>query len=124
MNTQEILNLIEKNRMQYGYFGIRAMTRNPKTNEMPVAVVGGCVECSFVWDDRDYTDSTDEMLNGTSAIKIDVDADADVVGKAIKHLSEYTLDGEQVAFLASQTMEFGEDRNEIVMQSAIVLATW
>ena len=124
MNAQEILNIIEKNRMQYVYFGIRAMTRNPRTNEIPVAVVGDCIECSFVWDDRDYTDSTDEMLNGTSAIKIYVDADADAVGKAIKHLSEYTVDGEQVALLASQTMEFGKDRNEIVMQNAIVLATW
>ena len=125
MNAQEIQEIIENNRMQFGYFGIRAMTRNPKTDELSVAIVGEYVENSYDWSDRDYVDSTDDELGGTCAVGIDLDVEVEEVEEILNRFNGlYCSSGQQVALLACDHREYGDDHREIVMQNAVVLAAW
>jgi hypothetical protein len=98
----------------YSYFGIRA------TDE--VLTVGAHCQDSRVWDDGD---ATDETLDGASATKISLNDYTDTTIKtalaaALEANKPYRAAHHYI--IASDSMEYGEDTNEIILRDAVVVA--
>jgi hypothetical protein len=101
---------------EYERYGLRNQTRYyGKGRKLRV---GQIAPKSYRWDDGH---PTREQLSGTSAIEIRGAGDVD---RAVKMSEGYGSDGWQVALLGSNSWEGGEDRGEIVMHDAKVLAVW
>ncbi len=81
--------------------------------------VGDELAPSRVWVDGEVTD---EMLSGTSAIKIGFDPRPDLVERALKTASCYL--GDQIALVAGRILEEGVDEYEIIIESPAVIAVW
>jgi hypothetical protein len=123
MDAQEIKNILKENRNQYCYFGVRAMTVNPVTEEREVAVVGEQIADSYHWEDGE---STGESAGGVCALAIDADDDKAKIEDIIQNIMYYVADGcEQVVLIGSMRREYGMDPDEIILSSNdTILAVW
>lgn len=134
MNAQNIFETITQycsyGNRKYTRFGLRVMTDNPVTGESFVPIVGEMVENSFDWCDGGYTGNE---LDGTSAVKIMFDMDADEefnteiemkINRALERVEDYAYNGKSIVLLGSNEDEEGNDPAEILMMDAVVLATW
>lgn len=113
----------------YNAYGIRVIE-----NAAGVLTVGDYVPDSYAWDyelDCSTRETTGETLDGACAIKVDcdrVDFDddeniAEVLEKAIKESKKAGYYGEQVLLIGGKDgYEYGEDRHEIIIPNACVLA--
>ena len=120
MTANEIAEVIENNKMNYNYFGIRSITKNPITHEYDYLHLGDEPSYSYSWDDGNPTDN---QLNGTCALNIGIDASADEIAAAINELRIYRP--KQIVLLGSNDIEYGQDNHEIVMRGNVnVLAEW
>ena len=121
MNAKQIKKIIENNKYEYNYFGLRAMTRDPMTGKYPKQLgVGDETDNSYAWEDGE---PTEDELNGTCALGIDRDAEADEIEAAIKNLRMY--DAKQVVLIGSRYQDYGSDEGEVIMSGwPTVLATW
>ncbi len=117
MNANIILDTINSNKENFEYFGIRAMTMNPTTNEYEIAEVGKSISYSYDWNDGE---TTEDQLNGACAIKIDRDAEISDIENAINNLNYYDT-GSQVVLLGSDRRDYGSDSNEIVMYNHLTV---
>lgn len=115
MNVQTIKNIIEQE--EYAKYGLRGMMNNPITNERVIISIGDIVDNSYEWEDGE---PTQEELNGTSAVEVT----ADTIDNAMELVDAYTWNCSQVALIASEYSEYGNDESEIIMKDAIVLAVW
>lgn len=122
MNAFEIKKIIDDNRNEYCYFGLRAMTQNPITGENTLVSVNDILAESFDWADGE---SLGRELNGASALAIDLDAEIKDIEKVITAVKKlYSWSVKQIVVCASMVMEYGEDNNEIIMHNAVVLEVW
>ena len=129
MNAQEILSIIEQNKNKFNYFGLRAMTPNPNTNEVEVAVIGEPVQNSYHWVDGN---STGEEAGGVCALSLNydwdnmTDAEKNIkVNNVINEIKLYAWCTNQVVLLASMRREFGVDQNEVILSdNDTVLKVW
>lgn len=109
---------------EYEYYGIRILTENPNTREVDDLKIGDEPPNSYTWSDGE---STGEELNGTSALQIQKGNNG--VERAVKKargedvFSGIYL-GKKVVLLGSDSVEYGEDEDEIIMRHAKVLATF
>ena len=112
MNASEINQIIASD-TKYNYYGIRAMTMNPKNGEFEIAIVGGTVGNSYSWDDGE---TTDWELNGTSALEV-IDGNTEKILEAVKMYD----DRSQVVLLGSLYSEYGQDEGEIIMHGNLTV---
>ena len=120
MNAQEIFEIVKDNYSTTNYFGLRALTQDPITGEFESVQIGESVNNSFSWDDGN---TTNEMLDGASAIKIN-EADMDEIEQAIREMEPYLHNAQQVVLLGSETCDLGQDHHEIIMKNNTVMAVW
>jgi len=133
--AKEIAEIIKNTGDQFNHFGVRAMTQNPKTLKYPRTKVGRTLPRSHNWEDGN---STNKKLRGTCAVQVVGDHvwdDLDGLEKnAIKSLDlvfdyRYTCMAKEIVFLGSETCDYGDDLEEIIMRDywgdgPTVLAKW
>jgi len=102
----EIMSTIDPADYDYDYIGIRIMDRSYSGYDL---AVGDTLPHSYRWDDGEQTD---EVLNGTCAIK---------VGARLKSCDHEGYAGNRVMIIAGNCMEWGEDAGEIIIQDAEII---
>ena len=107
MNAQKILSAIESG--SHEYYGIRI-------EDGVEYKIGDPANKSRIWDDGNPTENT---LNGTSCIGLSFSASLEDVERAIKTAGIYY--GTNVYLIAGNSMEFGEDAGEYIIQGAEVV---
>lgn len=98
----------------FAYFGLRAAD--------DVLAVGDTCPASRVWDNGD---PTDEMLDGTSATRIALSGYNDDAVRAALEAAESANAPYHAAHhyvIAADSMEYGEDVDEVVLRNAVVVA--
>lgn len=93
----------------YTYYGIRVDVDVDYS-------VGDYTSDSRIWIDGE---STEEMLNGTSCVGLRYADETDVT-KAIKIAENYA--GNRIYLIGSDSMEYGEDEGEYILENAVVVA--
>ena len=93
--------------MEFGYYGIR-------TQELPFEAIGDWMtHQSRIWVDGE---ETDEELPGVCALDMRAYSTKD---EAIEASRQYY--GKYTAIIASDSMEYGEDLNEIILRDPVVI---
>jgi hypothetical protein len=80
---------------------------------------GDLLPPSRVWVDGD---PTDDLLPGTSALRIGFALSDDLVGRTLRAAGGYL--GARVALVAGRILDDGEDAGEVVLDSPEVIAVW
>lgn len=120
MNANEVYEIIQNNRSNYNYFGLRSMTPNYYTNDDVTAKIGDMPRNSYHWDDGE---STGVEINGVCALGIDMDDEPAKIEKVIESLKSYH--GKQVVLIGSFGIDYGEDQGEIIMRNGeTIIAVW
>ena len=107
MNAQKILSAIESG--SHEYYGIRI-------EDGVEYKIGDYANKSRIWDDGNPTENT---LNGTSCIGMPSNASLEDIERAIKTAGIYY--GTSCYLIAGNSMEFGEDAGEYIIQGAEVV---
>ena len=107
MNAQKIFDIIESN--SYEYYGIRIEDRVEYN-------IGDYTNKSRIWDNGNPTENT---LNGTSCIGIPYNSCLEDIVRAITTAGIYY--GTSCYLIAGNSMEFGEDAGEYIIQNAEVV---
>lgn len=111
----------------YRFFGVRNITR-----ELDKLSVGDTCPNSYDWDvenDCSTYCTTGETLDGASAIHVNADPFCDgdeeiseAIESAAKQAAAYDDEGELVLIASKDGSDWGFDKNEIVLENAIVIA--
>ncbi len=114
----QIAEAIKKNKWNYNYFGLRAMTLNPITGQAKKACVGEVLENSYAWEDGN---PTDYELPGTCALGIDAwngtEQDIKQALDLIKHYPAHQI----VLIAGTSANQDAQDDREIIIHDAEVL---
>lgn len=131
-NMNELIEAMKKARENgCTHFGIRIVD-----NDAGILHVGDLCPDSYNWDfelDCSTRETTGETLNGACAVEIDTsmlmldgDDDEDVaaeIEKAVQQSESAGYWGEQMLLIAgSDSCEYGDDENEIIIENAEVIA--
>jgi hypothetical protein len=111
--------LHDESNSEYHAFGLRVMTKNPKTGTEIEVRVGDTVSNSYQWDEGD---STGVDLGGVSVLNISRGSKPEYVSARIRQLKQYQ--GSKIVFIGGNRYEQGEDDNEIVISDPVVLKIW
>lgn len=98
----------------HNVWGIRAI------HHQDAVKVGDVLGPSYRWDDGDCTD---EVLEGVCAVQctaFDCTAEVPMVERALRMINGYPCD--QLVLIAAGRCVGGEDRGEIIMRDAVVVA--
>lgn len=112
METTEIAAIIQRG--EYRYYGIRVIDADT------LPEVGSYAAPSRVWDDEGQW--TDETMDGAAALSVGYDPEWDAIGRTIAASTYYG--GDVVMLLGGNGVVEGQDRGEIVMRNAKILAAW
>ena len=126
-NINDLINAMKKAyESGYKYFGIRTIE-----DGLPLLSVGDSVPDSYDWDleeDCSTRETTGETLNGACAVGINSfvwededDEIAEAISKAIEMSMDYP-DGQKLLIGSKYGYEYGNDPDEMILESADVIA--
>lgn len=117
MTKQEIVfNELQKHNYEYNVYGIRTDNREYQ--------IGDIVADSHAWDAEHFRPFENEFYDGACATGFDMlwydDDDMETVKKALKVQENYR--GEHQYLIAGMSFEYGNDKDEVIIENAIVVA--
>ena len=116
---KRIIDSQEYGQEEYEVYGLRVMSRSPKTGKAETVEVGDTLGNSYAWPDGE---PSEEVLNGASAVEINLDD----IDDAIKKVSNYDHNGDKIVLIGSDNYGYGTDsyNDEILVRDGRVLGVF